>query len=53
MTFRDAWDRGTDEDRHALDYRAAIIEYDGGLSRQEAERLALEEYISRREGAGR
>ena len=29
--------------------RAAIIEYDGGLQREDAERMALDEVISRRQ----
>ena len=32
-----------EERRHAFEERAAILEYDGGLSRAEAERRAAEE----------
>ena len=34
------WDNAPKPDREAQAERAAIMEYDGGLTRQEAERLA-------------
>jgi hypothetical protein len=43
----------TTEEREAYEERAAIMEYDGGLPRAEAERLAMEEVVGRRRVAGR
>lgn len=43
MTFRQLWENGDEEVRYLLDERAALNQYDGGLSRIEAEiRTALD-----------
>lgn|GEM_PF-5828755 len=43
MSIRQAWRaRSLAEWREEFIYRAAIIEYEGGLDRPEAERIALE-----------
>lgn len=39
----------THEERYRYEERAAIMEYDGGLPRAEAERLALEEVMRARD----
>jgi len=36
----------TEDQKEAYEERAAIMEYDGGLSREEAERLAYEEVMN-------
>lgn len=41
----------TDDEREHFEERAAIMEYDGGLAREEAERLALVEVVARRQAA--
>jgi hypothetical protein len=46
---RSAWDEEVDW-QAAFDERAAILEYDGGLSRPEAERLAREQIDQQRRG---
>jgi len=40
MTARELFDRLPDDQRADIEERAAIMEYDGGLPREEAERLA-------------
>ena len=42
MTFADAWQHATPDDRYDLDERAAILEYEAGLPRAEAEQRAVE-----------
>ena len=39
-----------EDDRDEVEERAAILEFDGGISKQEAERLAVQQYF---EGARR
>lgn len=47
-TFAQLWQEGSTEVRHLLDERAAIREYDGGLTRIEAEiQTALDYHKSR------
>lgn len=38
----------TEDEREAFEERAAILEYDAGMTRDQAERLALEAVIRRR-----
>lgn len=40
MTARELLDRLPEDQRHDVEERAAIMEYDGGLSRDEAEQRA-------------
>jgi hypothetical protein len=35
----------TDDQREAYEERAAILEFDAGMTREEAERLAMEEVM--------
>lgn len=45
---RDEADRMTESQREAYEERAAILEYDAGLPRKEAERRAREMVLGRR-----
>ena len=38
--------------RYELEERAAILEYDGGLTREEADRRAIKEILERTKGFG-
>ena len=49
----DAWERIPAEDVAEVHERAAIMEFDGGLKRDEAERRAISRYCDRRKEAGR
>jgi hypothetical protein len=45
MTFAEAYNRLNEDDRYVLDERAAILEFDAGLSRAEAEVKAVTEFL--------
>lgn len=49
VKYRINLDDLTDYERELFEERAAIMEFDGGLERSEAERKALAEVIRRRE----
>lgn len=48
MTFREAYAKGNEEDKYILDERAAITEFDGGLSRIEAEIQSVQSWLKDR-----
>lgn len=47
-SFHEFWNASSEEDRHLLDERSAIHEFDGKLSRLEAEIRTVREYKQQR-----
>ena len=45
MTFAEVYNRLSEDDCYVLDERAAILEFDAGLSRAEAETKAVTEFL--------
>ena len=48
MTYREAFTKSDEEDKYILEERAAIMEFDGGLSRIEAEIQSVKSWLKDR-----